>query len=81
MKAYSLAKKTNTDELHVFEGQMTETSCTAAILSICEKMNWNKEFAAWEFYCKKEEEAWVLCANKGRKVCGTCVSHLYTTYR
>lgn len=81
MKAYSLAKKANTDELHLFEGEMTEASCTAARLSICEKMNSNKDLAAWEFSCKKEQEARALCASKGRKVCGICVSHLYTTYR
>lgn len=81
MKAYSLAKKVNTEELHLFEGQMTENACTAAALSICRKMNRKEESAGWQFSCKDEEEARVLCANKGRKVCGTCVSHLYTTYR
>lgn len=57
MKAHSLAKKANTEEIHLFEGNMTEASCTAPALSICKKMNRNKEFAAWEFSCKKEDEA------------------------
>jgi hypothetical protein len=32
------------------------------------------------FVCKNEQEAREECAKHGRKVCGTCVSHLYTTY-
>lgn len=33
----------------------------------------------YAFTCKDEVEARKKCAELGRKVCGTCVSHLYKT--
>jgi len=79
MKAYTLKKKVDTDELHLFEGDMTEESCTSGVKSVCEKMA-SSESSGNEFQCATEGKAREKCAQAGRKVCGTCVSHLYTTY-
>jgi len=80
MKAYTLKKDEDTDELHLFEGDMTDKGCTSAQKSICKKMD-KSESSGNVFTCKNENDARVKCAESGRKVCGTCVSHLYTTYR
>lgn len=79
MKAYTLKIKENTNEYHLFEGEMSTNSCTSKNQSICEKMKKN-ESSGNVFQCKDENEARTRCAKLGREVCGTCVSHLYTTY-
>lgn len=81
MKAYTLKKNGDTEELHLFEGEMTgEKSCTSGSTSICQKMLKN-ESSGNIFACVDEESARLKCAGAGRKVCGICVSHLYTTYK
>ncbi|WP_321516445.1 hypothetical protein [Marinifilum fragile] len=81
MKAYTLKKK-DTNEYHIFEGEMYppggEYKCSSGRKSICEKML-KSESERNIFACKDEKEARKLCAEHGRKVCGTCVSHLYKT--
>jgi hypothetical protein len=79
MKAYTLKIKGNTKEYHLFEGEMSPTGCTSGSQSICKKME-KKESSGNIFQCKDENEARIECAKRGREVCGTCVSHLYTTY-
>jgi hypothetical protein len=79
MRAYTLKKKKDTDELHLFEGDMTDKSCTSGQKSICRKMD-KSESVVNTFTCFTEENARAACAKAGRLVCGTCVSHLYTTY-
>lgn len=78
VKAYTLKKNGDTEEFHLFEGDMKEGGCTSGTKSICKKMdhaNGGNVFA-----CKTEVEARIKSAESGRKVCGVCVSHLYTTY-
>lgn len=79
MKVYTLKKK-DTDEYHIFEGDMydNDNECTSNKISICEEMS-KSESLKNIFACKNEEEARKMCAEYGRKVCGTCVSHLYKT--
>ena len=79
MDAYTLKKKKDTGELHLFKGEMTDDACTSKQISICEKMN-KSESAGNKFACYNEDEARKKCAEIGREVCGICVSHLYTTY-
>ena len=79
MKAYTLKKNGDTDEFHLFEGNMNDDGCTSAAMSICKKMS-KSESKGNIFACKNEKDARIKCAETGRKVCGVCVSHLYTTY-
>lgn len=79
MDAYTLKKKSNTEEFHLFKGKMTEEACTSKQVSICEKMD-KSESSGNKFTCYNEDEARKTCAEIGRAVCGICVSHLYATY-
>lgn len=77
-KVYTLKKKKDTNEYHLFEGDKTEKGCTSYGKSICKKMDRidnNNSFA-----CESEKTAREKCAEIGRSVCGTCVSTLYTSY-
>ena len=80
MKAYTLKKHAETEELHLFEGDMTPNDpkypCTSKSQSICEKMK-NSQSDKNIFFCATEQEARDKCAKLGRAVCGICVSHLY----
>lgn len=79
-KVYTLRKKKDTEELHLFEGDMKpDGTCTAGHKSVCQKMSFS-EGTTNTFGCKSENEARLGCAQAGRAACGTCVSHLYTTY-
>lgn len=78
--AYTLKQKKNTDELHLFKGDMLDDGgCNSNYKSICQKMN-RTESEKNIFQCKDENAARLECAKIGRQVCGICVSHLYTTY-
>lgn len=79
MDAYTLKKKQNTEELHLFKGEMTNDGCTSAQLSICKKMNKN-ESVGNKFACENENNARKKCAEIGREVCGICISSLYANY-
>ncbi len=79
MKSYTLKKNGDTEELHLFEGDMTTEGCTSNSKSICKKMD-KSESGGNVFACKNDKDARTKCAESGRKVCGICVSHLYTTY-
>lgn len=77
---YTLKKNEDTDELHLFEGKMTgEGKCSAGPKSICTKVN-RSDCSNTIFACKNEDYARSRCADHGREVCGTCVSHLYASY-
>ena len=76
---YSLKKKKETSELHLFRAPMNGTNCQPEKSSICNKMKLSDRVAD-EFVCKTESIARIKCATLGRQVCGTCVSHLYADY-
>ncbi len=77
---YSLKKKKDTEELHLFEAIPKEDNkCTPKNRSVCNKMS-KEESIANIFVCQSEDDARIACATTGRKVCGICVSHLYETY-
>lgn len=78
---YTLKEDKDSGELHLFEGTPTadNTVCVPKKKSICKKMietNKRKNI----FVCKSETTARNECARIGRKVCGSCVSHLYSSY-
>lgn len=81
--AYTLKKHEDTGELHLFKGKMLPNDpkykCDSQGLSICERME-KKNSSGNKFVCYDEGEARVECARIGREVCGTCVSHLYSSY-
>ena len=83
MKAYTLKENKDSGELHLFEGDMypkdSEYKCNSKAKSIGKKMDksYRKEN---RFTCATEQEAREKIAKIGRKVCGTCVSHLYESY-
>jgi len=80
MKAYTLKKKNNTEEYHLFEGDFTiAPNCNSNQLSICKKMN-KIESEGNSFTCYNENKARTRIAEIGRPVCGICTSHLYTTF-
>lgn len=80
---YSFAKRNETEEIHIFQGQTKPApakDCTANQNSICRKAS--RSNTAWvaSAGCLSEQVARQKAAELGRKVCGTCVSHLYETY-
>jgi ABC-type metal ion transport system substrate-binding protein len=79
MEAYTLKKKKDTEEYHLFEGKMTEEGCTSKQVSVCEKMD-KSETAGNIFACEAENSARKKCAKIGKAVCSVCVSHFYTKY-
>jgi hypothetical protein len=79
MDSYTLKKKKDTGEYHLFEGKMTEEGCTSRQVSICEKMD-KSESAGNIFACEEENSARKKCAKIGRAVCSICISRFYTSY-
>jgi hypothetical protein len=80
-KAYSYFELESTNEIHIFEGKFTPDSCTAKDLSICEKISRKEDNSRQITICLNEDEARKEAASIGRIVCGTCVSHLYESYK
>lgn len=84
MKAYTLKKHRETEELHIFEGVMTpdhpDHRCTSDSSSICEKMK-KSQSEKNIFACATEQQARDKSAKLGRSVCGICVSHLYADFK
>lgn len=76
---YTLKQKKDTKELHLFEATPSKDGCIPKTKSICNKMSKN-ESSGNIFACQSEVIARTECAEIGRDVCGTCVSHLYATY-
>lgn len=79
MKAYTLKKRKNTEEYHLFEGDFSIEPCTSNKLSICKKMD-KSESLGNTFMCYTEDKARKRIAEIGRSVCGVCTSHLYTNF-
>lgn len=80
MKAYTLKRKIDTEEYHLFEGDFTNNgNCNSNKISICKKM-YKVESDGNAFTCFNEDQARKRIAEIGRPVCGVCSSHLYITY-
>jgi hypothetical protein len=76
---YSI-KKNELNEWHVFSAKahLKGTGCKPlSEKSICESMD--RDEMIEEINCLTDELMRGLCLEKGRIVCGTCVSHLYKT--
>lgn len=90
MVVYTLLRKGDTDECHLFEGDLndrvTPKTCSVSLKSICKKMDKGErtkgidgKVTAPPFACQDEDAARKQCATRGRSVCGICVSSLYRT--
>lgn len=79
-KVYSIRKKKDTEEYHIFECEpATEKTCRCNSKSICNKMD-KSEAEKTIYSCLSENETRLRAAEIGRPVCGTCVSHVYESY-
>lgn len=80
MALYTLVKRKQSGELHLFESVINDDSkCEATSnLSVCSAMNINQKGEA-VFTCLVEDDARKECAKVGRAVCGNCVKNLYAT--
>ncbi|QHF10378.1 hypothetical protein [Pseudomonas syringae] len=83
MTIYSFKKRVDTGEHHIFEGEMrppgSKPACNAAPTSICKKVGHDDTTVWVDLNCLSEQQARLAGAVLGRKLCGTCVSHLYAT--
>lgn len=77
---FTLKKREVTEELHLFRSELgPEGQCQTESESICKRMEYDEAISNI-FICKDESFARKKCAEKGREVCGTCVSTLYADY-
>ncbi len=82
MKAYTLKKRKETEEYHLFKGDfLGSKKCNTNLVktSICKMMNID-ENEGNIFTCEDEDHSRLKIAEIGKQVCGVCTSHLYTTY-
>lgn len=82
MKAYTLKQKKDTEEYHLFEGDLLgfkKCNTNLVNVSICKMMNISENVGN-VFTCEDENKARITIAKIGKQVCGVCTSHLYTTY-
>lgn len=81
MITYSIRKRNESEEHHIFEGRQTSRDpikCESQSESICRKSKFSE--TNWiKLSCLSENQARMKAATLGRVVCGTCVSHLYAT--
>jgi len=82
MTLYTLKKKKDTEEHHIFEGEWidneTPRHCSVASKSICNKAT-KIESVFIDKSCMSEARTRREAAEMGRTVCGICVSSLYAT--
>lgn len=80
MKAYTLKEHKVTGEYHIFVGDFfkrdNEMKCDSLAKSDCKAME-KIDSKGNIFTCKDENEARILCAKHGRKVCANCIMELY----
>ncbi|UZX45543.1 hypothetical protein A6U84_25730 (plasmid) [Agrobacterium sp. 13-2099-1-2] len=78
---YSLNKRKDTGEFHLFLNKRNSKAECVFVenKSICGRMT-SSQSSKTLFYCEDDVKAREECAQVGRDVCGTCVSHLYTDY-
>jgi len=77
---YTLKKKKNSEELHIFKASPSiDNNCAPEKESICKKMD-KSDSSENIFSCQDDNYTRNQCAKIGRQICGTCISHLYETY-
>lgn len=80
-EAFSFFRFGNTEEIHIFKGSFTPDGCNANLSSICQKIKNRTEKDTRRLKtCLNENDARLYAAERGRPVCGICVSDLYETY-
>ena len=81
MITYSIRKRSESAEHHIFEGKLINKDplkCSSNIKSICQKVS-HADTTTVRKSCLGEQDARNFAAELGRKACGICVSHLYAT--
>lgn len=81
MITYSIRKREESGEHHIFEGKLKSKEplkCSSDAESICRKVAHGDTVAIGKS-CRGEKQARQEAADLGRQVCGVCVSHLYAT--
>jgi len=74
---YILREHLETGELHLFIADKTDKNeCRSQQKSICGRLDLDEK-SRTIFMCQPEDKARTQCAKLGRKICTTCVSHLY----
>lgn len=76
---YTLRLSNKNEEYHIFISEQEE-KCMVETISICNKLTYDGSKTFNKYSCKTEDEMRNIVCKIGRKVCGTCVSHLYETY-
>jgi len=84
MTVYTIRKKKDSEEHHIFEAEWIPDSdprsCSSDLKSICQKLGRGHSAAIGaNTNCMTEGKARREAATLGRVVCGICVSHLYAT--
>ena len=82
VQLYTILKRSDTEEYHIFNSDFDALSgeCTFSQNSICNKMDKSQNVQTGST-CKDEYFTRIKAAEIGRRVCGICVSNLYTTYK
>lgn len=82
MLAYTLKKRKDTEEYHLFEGNLLYIKkCDTNLVkeSICKMMGIDENDGNI-FTCEDEDQARLRIAKIGKQVCGVYTSHLYANY-
>jgi hypothetical protein len=80
--AYTLKKRKDSEEYHLFEGNLLGIKkCDTNLVkeSICKMMSIDENDGNI-FTCEYEDQARIKIAKIGEQVCGVCTSHLYANY-
>ena len=69
------------NDWHLFPATKTITNCQLlnANKSICKEVEYDRSKSSISENCKSDKQMRMICAVKGRIVCGVCLSHLYQT--
>ena len=75
---YSLQKRKQKNEFHLFIGKDSNGTVQYNSTSICKQLELSESESVLTDL--PEDQARIKCANGGKQVCGTCVSELYSIF-
>lgn len=76
---YTIKKRKNTEEYHIFRSRQDNQGCYANQKSICQKMDKLEGQGNNTLTCGDEDETRKVSFELKRNICGICVSDLYLT--
>jgi hypothetical protein len=86
MPVYTLKKFEELGHLHIFEGEITQSTpsvkCNSGLVSCCGKIK-KAEHALIknEFFCENDKAALIKCINSRSSICAACEAHLFKKYQ